>query len=148
MLVARFPFQKRHSEIFGDVYRPMAKVNLWSYKIMDWVEAVMLVDSGADYTLLPHFYANILGIDLKNQCASFRTMGVGGTESVSLLREHPVQLGAWEARVSIGFLSRDNVPPLLGRQDFLEKLRVVFDRHTTYFYSRMKTRENDTVFIS
>lgn len=118
----------------------MAKVNLWSYRIPGWVEAVMLVDSGADYMLLPKFYANILGVDLKNQSTAFRTMGVGGTERVSLLRKLPVRLGAWEAKVPVGFLSRDNVPPLLGRQGFLEKLRVVFDLHTTYFYSRKKTQ--------
>ncbi len=65
-------------------------------------------------------------------------MGVGGTETVYLFKKLPVRLGAWEAKVPVGFLSRDNVPPLLGRQGFLEELRVVLDLHTTYFYSNRK----------
>lgn len=91
----------------------------------------MLVDTGVDYTLLPKSYAGPLGVDLRRDCAVFRTLGVGGTRQVHLRTRHRVRLGPWEARIPIGFLEEDEVPPLLGRQGFLERLRVVFDRRTT-----------------
>lgn len=52
---------------------------------------------------------------------------------------HPavlVRLGDWQAQVPVGFLDRDAVPALLGRQQFLEVLSVLFENHTTIFRSK------------
>lgn len=38
----------------------------------------MIVDTGADYTLLPRFMAEKLGINLEKDCKDFTTFGVGG----------------------------------------------------------------------
>lgn len=93
----------------------------------------MIVDTGADYTLLPRFYALDLGIDLEKDCKPYLTSGIGGTEQVFIFKKTKVKLEKWEKEVPIGFLDRDNIPPLLGRQGFLEKLRVTFYRHITFF---------------
>ena len=42
----------------------------------------MIVDTGADYTLLPRFLAPVLGIDLNKDCQKLKTSGVGGEERV------------------------------------------------------------------
>lgn len=133
MATLKFPFDKSPSEIFGYVYRPVAKVSFWSRKIDGWVEVIMIVDTGADYTLLPHFYAMDLGIDLKKECKVHWTGGIGGKEKVYLFREAKVRLSKWERTVPIGFLDRDNIPPLLGRQDFLETFKVTLANHYTSF---------------
>lgn len=128
-----FPFQKKRSDIFGTIHRPVAYVNFWSTVINNWVRVAMIVDTGADYTLLPHFYAHDLGINLKKDCKSHFTFGIGGRERVHIFKEARVKLGSWERTIPVGFLERDNIPPLLGRQDFLEVFDIRFSRHITSF---------------
>ncbi len=133
MAVLKFPFEKHPSTIFSEVYRPMAKVSFWSNKIKQWVEIIMIVDTGADYTLLPRFYSVDLGIDLNQECVPYSTTGVGGAEEVYIFKKAKVKLGKWQRIIPIGFLDRDDIPPLLGRQGFLETFKLSFYRHNTYF---------------
>lgn len=86
------PFEQRPSPLFGSVYRPTVLVSLWSRKITDWVEVVVLVDTGADYTLLPQIYAKALGIDLRHAGRVFATQDVGGSEQVSLVKRWQLKL--------------------------------------------------------
>lgn len=129
----KFPFEIKSSGIFGPVARPVAKVDFWSKLSNNWIEIIMLVDSGADYSLLPKFYAEDLGINLEKDCKPYSTFGVGGSETVYVLRKIKVKLGNWEFTLPVGFLERDNIPPLLGRQNFLEDFKVTFFRYTTSF---------------
>lgn len=128
-----FAFERRPSPLFGAVYRPMALVGLWSQKIQGWVRVAMLVDTGADYTLLPHLYADYLGIALNRQGRVFETMGIGGREPVYLVREWPTAIGSWRRDIPIGFLKRDDIPPLLGRQACLETFKLTLFQHRTTF---------------
>ena len=131
--ILKFSFDKSSSEIFGYVYRPIANVNFWSRNIKSWVEVIMIVDTGADYTLLPRFCAMDLGINLKKECRIYWTGGIGGREKVYLFREMRVKLGKWERNIPVGFIDRDNIPPLLGRQEFLETFEVTLIKHSTTF---------------
>ncbi len=131
-----FPFERRPSPLFGAVHRPMTVTELWSRKLRSWVRVAMLVDTGADYTVLPRIYSDHLGVRLDAECHTFDTMGIGGSERVFLLRHWPMRLGRWERQIPIGFLTRNDVPPLLGRQACLETFRVIFFRHRTMFSIR------------
>ncbi len=132
-MAVSFPFETRHSSVFKIVSRPIAVVSFWSKVISDWTRITMVVDTGADYTILPRNEAINLGIDLLKDCVRFQTYGVGGKETVYLRRSWKVKLGNIELSVPIGFLDTDDIPPLLGRQDFLEKLDIRLFRHTTSF---------------
>lgn len=128
-----FPFEKRPSTIFGQVHRPIAVVSFWSKKISGWAEIPMIVDTGADYTLLPRYQSQNLGVNLEKDCQLFTTQGIGGSENVYLQKSSRAKLGDKEFTIPLGFLDRDNVPPLLGRQDFLELISVTLDKHITVF---------------
>lgn len=93
----------------------------------------MIVDTGADYTLLPRYLSFELGVDLAKDCERHRTGGVGGEEYVYLYRGQKVRLGRWDKAIPVGFLARDDIPPLLGRQAFLEEFRVIFENRKTIF---------------
>lgn len=101
----------------------------------------MIVDTGADYTLLPHFYALDLGVDLKKDCKVHWTGGIGGKEKVYLMKEIQARLGGWKRVVPVGFLDRDNIPPLLGRQEFLETFKVTLVNHYTLFNRSYRARK-------
>lgn len=42
----------------------------------------MIIDTGADYTLLPKYFSVRLGVRLKQDCQVFKTAGIGGEEKV------------------------------------------------------------------
>ncbi|MCX6841513.1 MAG: aspartyl protease family protein [candidate division WOR-3 bacterium] len=91
MVVARFPFRRIGREYLGTIQRPYATVLLQG-KSRQWVSVEMVVDSGADYTLLPATYAELLGIDLAARVPT-TTFGVGGSETVHLYKSLSIRLG-------------------------------------------------------
>lgn len=130
----KFQFKDYHSSVFGSVRRPVVDVFFQHQKSKDWQPITMLVDTGADYTLLPYFLAYPLGINLITDCKIIRTQGVGGTNKVYLFKKNvKVKLGDFKREISVGFLSNDNIPPLLGRLDFFETFKVTFENFTVTF---------------
>lgn len=130
---AVFPFEKVPSKIFGVVYRPIAAANFWSRRLKEWQGVVAIVDSGADYSLLPRFYADDFGIDVKTECLHKTTKGIGGEELVFLYPRMKVSFLGQEFTAPVGFINCDDLPPVLGRLKFLDKFKVTFHRHQTYF---------------
>lgn len=128
-----FPYEKESSRIFGSVKRPIAQVSFFSRRRQRWLNYTMVVDTGADYTLLPSSAASDLKVDLKRECRKLETFGVGGSEVVYLADRFPVRINNLKMEIPVGFLGRDDIPPLLGRQDCLNRLDVLFSHFTTYF---------------
>ncbi len=133
MLIARFPFKKIAKTDLGEIYRPLADVLVFSAKRKSWIPITMLVDSGADYTMLPKKYAEILGIDLNVDCRPSTTSGIGGSETVYFCRALNLKIDKWQKKVPVGFLERDDIPALLGRLGCLEDIEVIFKNRQTIF---------------
>ena len=134
-MTLKFSFKKEQSSILGTIYRPVARVLFWSKQINSWVAARMIVDTGADYTLLPRFMADELGVNLEKDCKIFNTYGVGGGERVYFLPKIKVKLGRWERIIPVGFLERNEIPPLMGRHLFLETFETLFSSNHTVSFS-------------
>jgi len=124
--VASFPFTFIGKTKLGIIYRPYAVVLAFSKIRSKWQPLEMIIDTGADYTLLPKRYAGILGINLSQDCIKEKTLGIGGTETVYQYKNLPVKINKWQKKIPVGFLKRDNVPPLLGRLECLEIFRLIF----------------------
>lgn len=125
-MAIKFPFEKTHSPILGTIYRPVIKVLLNSLDREHWREVWMLIDTGADYTLLPRYLAEKLGVDVKKDCQIFQTSGIGGAEKVYFLPKIEIKLGDFKRNIPVGFLNRDEIPPLAGRHLFLETFKMLF----------------------
>ena len=134
----KFSYKKSHSPIFGTIHRPIAQIFLLSPQKEKWYETWMIIDTGADYTLLPKYFSQRLSINLKKDCTVFKTEGIGGQEKVYLLKKLTVRLGSWERIVPIGFLDHDNIPPLMGRHLFLETFEALFSSDYTITFSSKK----------
>lgn len=133
-MVLKFSYKKEKSAILGLIHRPVAQVFFWSEKDKIWSEIWMIVDTGADYSLLPRFWADKLAIDLEKDCKIFTTYGVGGGERVYFLPKIKVKLGDWERIIPIGFLERNEIPPLMGRHLFIEIFETLFSaKHIVSF---------------
>lgn len=133
-MVLKFPFESKNTPIFGEIFRPVADVLIWSKNLNDWISITMLVDSGADYTVLPFWLVEKLGINISVECIKTDTEGVGGKANIFLLRGGlQVKLGQFEKRIPVGFIKQANIPPILGRLKFLEAMKVTFLKHETIF---------------
>lgn len=89
----------------------------------------MIVDTGADYTLLPKRYAQLLGISLNKNCQAEETQGVGGKEKIYLCKKSIlIKIGVFKRQIPVGFLNRDNIPSLLGRLQALEILTLIMKK--------------------
>ncbi len=93
----------------------------------------MIIDTGADFTLLPVVYAWKLGIDFKRDCQKNKTYGIGGEQVVYLYQGLETKIGEEQRKIPVGFLTHNDVPALLGRHEFLETFKVVFENKVTIF---------------
>ncbi len=130
-----FRFQEIPSKLFGTVYRPIAIVDFKHRSEDHWLPVQMIVDTGADYTILPRSYARPLGIDLARDCQEYQALGIGGSERIFLYRDQRVRLGKYIRLIPIGFLDKENGPALLGRHEFLETFKVVFTNRQAQFFN-------------
>jgi len=125
MLKIKIPFTYIGKTKLGKIYRPYIKIEFSSSKIDEWIPVEAVLDTGADYTLLPRRYAQLLGIDVMQDCIPETTLGVGGSETIYLLkRDVKLKIGSWEKNIPLGFLERDDIPGLLGRLECLEALEI------------------------
>lgn len=128
----RFRFEKAISSIFSAIFRPIAQAHFYG-KSGIWIPVWGIVDTGADYTLLPKGYAEKLGVNLKRDCKVYKTLGIGGQEKSYIYPHGRIRMGQFERKAPIGFLERIDVPPLFGRQGFLETFELIFKNHETIF---------------
>ena len=124
---AHFPYDPAGKMYFGPIYRPVALVSFQSPKTNVWTYAWMIVDTGADFSILPRYVAHELGISLEKDCITDTTEGVGGVKTIYLFKEKiKAKIGEIGREVPLAFIDSDEVPPLLGRCGFLETFDVEF----------------------
>ncbi len=123
----KFKFENAGNSFFGTVYRPIAKVSFKSPKNNIWTDTWTVVDTGADFTILPRYLTQDLGISLENDCIKDTTHGVGGQQVIYLYRyKIKAKIGQLERDIPLAFLDSNEVPALLGRLGFLETFNTEF----------------------
>jgi len=96
-----------------------------------WIERIAVVDTGADFTIFPKKDAAIFGINLEKETLLDSTFGIGGQEKIYLYKKLEIKIGDLSFKIPAGFLDRNDIPALLGRQSFLEIFKLIFESHTT-----------------
>jgi len=133
----KFPFEDGGDGIFGHIRRPIAKVTLKSPHIDKFVDVWMVVDTGADYTILPRHFSEKLRISLERECIKDVTFGVGGHKIIYFCKSRiKAKIRHFERNIPLAFLDSNEVPPLLGRLGFLETFDTEFTKsHFVLFKS-------------
>lgn len=128
-MAVTFPFEDAGKNFFGKILRPVAKVSFQSPSKQTWTHAWMIIDTGADFSILPKYLSEDLHISLKKDCIKDTTAGVGGESKIYLCKKPiKVKLGNIEKEVPIAFFNNNEVPALLGRLGFLETFDVEFTK--------------------
>lgn len=126
------PFDFRGEGYLGKIYRPYIQVLLTSKNIDELIPVEVLIDTGADYTLFPKRYADLLGVDLLKDCRPDKTHGIGGVEKIYLCKNLvTLKINNFEKIIPAGFLERDDIPTLLGRLEALDLLVLIMKSKTT-----------------
>lgn len=133
----KFSFEDAGSSYFGRVFRPIAKVSIQSPKSALWADTWMVVDTGADFTILPRYLSEDLNISLEHDCVKDVTAGVGGERAIYLLKSKiKAKIGNMERMIPLAFIDTNEVPALLGRLGFLETFDTEFLKsHVVVFKS-------------
>jgi len=123
----KFDFEYGGKSYFGEVFRPVAKVSFKSPNLPIWSDVWMVVDTGADFTILPRYVSRDLGISLEKECALDSTVGVGGKQKIYLYKAKIIaKIGNVLRKIPLAFFDGEEVPALLGRLGFLETFDVEF----------------------
>lgn len=123
----KFDFEYEGKIYFGKVFRPIAKVSLQSPRFSTWSQTWMVIDTGADFTILPRYLAKDLGVILEEDCFFDTSRGIGGEQTIYLCKNRiNAKVGSITRQIPLGFFGNDEVPPLLGRLGFLETFDVEF----------------------
>lgn len=122
-----FAFRKERSSLFGEIYRPVTKVVLANRDHR--VPEIFYVDSGADITLIPRSVGEILAFDNPTPAEIIDLKGIGGKGVPMVVRKAAMFLGGLKISSRIGWALIEDVPLLLGREDFFKYFEVTFSRN-------------------
>lgn len=128
-----FPFQYITTNKFGKIFRPYADIFVLNKELGVFIHKIMVVDTGADFTIFPRKDSYHFGIDLEKETTKDKIFGVGGEEIIFLYKELKIKLGDIELAIPCGFINRNDIPALLGRQQFMELFKVKLEDLKTIF---------------
>jgi len=123
----KYKFTKR-PEPLNPIYTPSIPVTLAGRK--ESVDAIALLDSGADLSVIPNGLANILGLELSKETEE--VYGIGGSLNsktaivqATIKNAHEKYSFKIPVKVIIDELD-DEFPILIGRDGFFENFEITF----------------------
>jgi len=118
-----FQFEKIHSKRLGQVLKPIIPVTIIGAK--RGVNAFMLLDSGADLSLIPYSVGEAIGLELDIENRS-EVQGIGEGSVPYILSQARIKIGDIETPARIGWALIEEVPLILGRLDVFQAFSVEF----------------------
>ena len=118
-----FPFEPRQSRRFGEILKPIIPVRVSGPARS--VNVFMLLDSGADLSMLPYSVGETLGMRLDIGTRS-EVQGIGEGTVPYVPGEVDLQIGGIVLHVRVGWALIEEVPFLLGRLDVFRELVIEF----------------------
>lgn len=110
--------------------KPNAEVTIANGSIVRTFD--MLIDSGADMTLIPKAAGEDLGLKMEREEKIYNVGGIGGKVPV-VYRNLILTIGKERIPCPVGWILVDGVPPILGREVVFDKFHIEFlqDKETT-----------------
>jgi len=98
---------------------------------------LILVDSGAEFSLFTKGDAELLGIDLQKG-EKINIGGVTGDRFLAFIHSILIKIGKKEFKIKAAFSNRNDTPRILGRNPLFSNFFIVFDhqKQNTIFIPR------------
>jgi len=102
--------------------------------LFGWRSFQFILDSGADFTMLPEALAGLVGVDL-SQCPKQYTSGIEERPLPVRVGSITIRLGPDIIPLRCHFMKMETAPYLLGRMDFFSRYNIFFqnDRRRVIF---------------
>jgi len=124
-----YKYKERGSAIFKNVLRPLINLEIYSTVDEEWyITEDVLVDSGADLSLLPYHHGKLFISDIESGDEIEIRGVVPYPKLVVYLHRSRFRIGQVEFDAPAGISESDDVPPILGRVDAIDSFLVEFDR--------------------
>lgn len=120
--------------MFGRIESPVAKITLIHHRKKTL--QVFYVDSGADLTLIPLSIGEILELNNPKPEEIVEIKGIGEKGIPIVLRKVVIQIGNINIDCRIGWALIEDVPLLLGREDFFKYFDIVFSRNRKTIFKK------------
>jgi len=118
-----FPFLKKRSGKLGDILKPFIPVTVLGPK--GNVKLFMLLDSGADISMIPYSVGETIGLEIDMSTRS-EVQGIGEGSVPYVFGKVNLQIENLEISARIGWALIEEVPFILGRLDVFDVLAVEF----------------------
>jgi len=118
-----FPFEKRVSKRFGQILKPIIPVRVVGPG--RGVNIFMLLDSGADISLIPYSVGETLGLELDMANRS-EVQGIGEGSVPYVLSQVSLEIENVEISVRMGWALIEEIPFILGRLDVFQQFAIEF----------------------
>ncbi|MEM2050293.1 MAG: aspartyl protease family protein [Thermoproteota archaeon] len=119
----RFPYQKEKSSLFGEIYRPIAELEVETGA--GWITLLAYIDSGADISILPASFLKAFEIKVEEEKIR-EIRGVGGAKVPIVVKDVKMKIGelVFNAKIAIALI--EDVPYILGREGVFDKFEICF----------------------
>ena len=111
----------------GIVFRPVALIEFESLA-HGFIPAELYIDSGADVTLIPQSFGELLGFKLKHGEKAEQVGGIGGKIPI-VYRNVRIRIQNNVFKITAAWATTEQVPPLLGRKDIFDLYHVTFKQN-------------------
>ncbi len=124
----KFPYIEQEHPIFGKVTRPFIKLSLYSERFQEWVVIKkVLADSGADISVLPLPMGQILISEVElGQPIQLGCILSSNLMNNAFVHQIQTRIGNHTFEMSVAVSSSLTIPPILGRQNGLDRFKVSF----------------------
>lgn len=129
-----FDFREEESTLFGPIFRPVARLILINNKTK--LPQIFYVDSGADITLIPRSVGEILGFKVERGKQIAEIKGVGERGIPIVVKKVILQINEIKIKTKIAWSLIEEVPLLLGREDFFKFFEITFVKNRKTIFHR------------
>ena len=118
-----FSFKRVKSPKFGEILKPIIPVTIIGPRRK--VNTFMILDSGADISMIPYSVGETIGLELDMTTRS-EVQGIGEGSVPYVLGQVKLRIENLEIPVRISWALIEEVPFILGRLDVFQELAVEF----------------------
>ena len=123
----KFFYKQKESKILGTILRPLIEIEIFSQVRNDWeVIEEVLVDTGADLSVLPRF----IGESIISDITTGEYVEIKGIVPTSLLiafiHKLKIKAAGEEFETKVAIADSNDVPPILGRYVALDLFNLEF----------------------
>jgi len=120
--------------IVSDAIIPVQVLYEFGYQTLQFI-----LDTGADFSMLPRHMADLMGIDL-SECEQGVSYGIEGEGLNVYASRIQIKIGNVELKIRCLFLENENTPYISGRADIFANFNITFDnKNKKILFSKITT---------